>query len=136
MSSRTWCGTSITIRGKMNHNFYVYILSNKYQTVFYTGVTNNLFRRIIEHKIKTNDGFTNEYNVNRLVYYELFFNIKDAIAREKQLTRWRRLWKINLIERNNANWKDLAESIGVTQQILDSAKAGFNKKGDPGSRPG
>jgi putative endonuclease len=98
--------------------------------VFYTGVTNNLFRRIIEHKIKTNEGFTNDYNVNRLVHYELFFNIKDAIAREKQLKKWRRLWKMNLIEKNNANWDDLTESIGVTAKILESAKNFIHKKGD------
>jgi len=112
----------------MNYNFYVYILTNKHRTVFYTGVTNNLFRRIIEHKIKINEGFTNDYNVNRLVHYELFFNIKDAIAREKQLKKWRRLWKMNLIEKNNANWDDLTESLGVTAKILDSAKTFFKKK--------
>ena len=127
MSSRTWCGISFSNRGKMNYNFYVYILTNKHRTVFYTGVTNNLFRRIIERKIKINEGFTNDYNVNRLVHYELFFNIKDAIAREKQLKKWRRLWKMNLIEKNNANWDDLTESLGVTAKILDSAKTFFKK---------
>ena len=127
MSSRTWCGISFSNRGKMNYNFYVYILTNKHRTVFYTGVTNNLFRRIIEHKIKINEGFTNDYNVNRLVHYELFFNIKDAIAREKQLKKRRRLWKMNLIEKNNANWDDLTEALGVTAKILDSAKTFFKK---------
>ena len=68
----------------MNYNYYVYILTNIYRTVFYTGITNDLFRRIIEHKIKINEGFTNDYNVNRLVHYELFFNINDAITREKR----------------------------------------------------
>lgn len=107
----------------MNYNFYVYILTNKYHTTFYTGVTNDLFRRIIEHKIKVNEGFTNDYNVNRLVYFEHYFYIKDAIAREKQLKRWKRRWKIFLIEKTNAEWNDLAESIGVTDKILESAKA-------------
>ena len=108
----------------MNQNFYVYILTNRYHTTFYTGVTNDLFRRIIEHKIKFNEGFTNDYNVNKLVYFEHYFQISEAIAREKQLKRWKRRWKIALIEKDNAEWNDLAESIGVTETILESAKAG------------
>ncbi|MBR5413101.1 MAG: GIY-YIG nuclease family protein [Fibrobacter sp.] len=106
----------------MNYNFYVYILTNKYHTAFYTGVTNDLFRRVIEHKIKINEGFTNDYNVNRLVHYELFFNVNDAIAREKRLKRWNRQWKINLIEKTNANWIDLSESIGITEKNLICVK--------------
>ena len=105
-----------------SYNFYVYILTNQYRTTFYTGVTNDLCRRIIEHKIKINEGFTNDYNVNRLVYYELYFNISDAIAREKRLKRWNRLWKIELIEKMNANWTDLAESIGATSTIVENAR--------------
>jgi putative endonuclease len=115
----------------MNFNFYVYILTNKYRTAYYTGVTNDLCRRVIEHKIKINEGFTNDYNVNRLVHYELFFNIKDAIAREKRLKRWNRLWKINLIEKTNPNWIDLAESIGITTEIIANAKIIATRKGDP-----
>ena len=114
---------------KMNNNYYVYILTNKYHTVFYTGVTGDLFRRIIEHKIKRNQGFTNDYNVNRLVHYELFFNIDDAIKREKRLKRWNRPWKINLIEQDNAEWKDLAESIGITPEILERAGRSPTKSG-------
>lgn len=106
----------------MNNNYYVYILTNKYRTVFYTGVTNDLYRRIVEHKIKLNENFTSDYNVNQLVHYELFFNINDAIAREKRLKRWNRLWKINLIEITNPGWNDLAESIGVTADIVDNIK--------------
>lgn len=113
----------------MNNNYYVYILTNKYHTVFYTGVTGDLFRRIIEHKIKRNQGFTNDYNVNRLVHYELFFNIDDAIKREKRLKRWNRPWKINLIEKDNAEWKDLAESIGITPEILERAGRSPTKSG-------
>ena len=105
-----------------NYNFYVYILTNQYRTTFYTGVTNDLCRRIIEHKIKINEGFTNDYNVNQLVYYELYFNIGDAIAREKRLKRWNRQWKMELIEKTNADWHDLAESIGVTPAIVDNAR--------------
>ena len=115
----------------MNYNYYVYILTNKYHTVFYTGVTNDLYRRIIEHKIKINDGFTTDYRVNRLVHYELFFNVNDAIAREKRLKRWNRLWKINLIEKMNAGWDDLAESIGVTDEVLKNACACLAGKGGP-----
>ena len=115
----------------MNYNYYVYILTNKYHTVFYTGVTNDLYRRIIEHKIKMNDGFTSDYSVNRLVHYELFFNINDAIAREKRLKRWNRLWKMNLIEKTNASWDDLAESIGVTVEVLKNASVCLARKGDP-----
>ena len=91
----------------MNYNYYIYILTNIYRTVLYTGITNDLFRRIIEHKIKINEGFTNNYNINRLVHYELFFNINDAIAREKQLKGGSRASKIALIEGMNPEWKDL-----------------------------
>jgi len=119
----------------MNYNYFVYILTNKYHTVFYTGVTNNLCRRVIEHKIKQNRGFTNEYNVNKLVHYELFFNIEDAIAREKRLKRWNRQWKINLIEKTNACWNDLAELIGATHEAIENAKKHI-KKGDPRSSRG
>ena len=115
----------------MNYNFYVYVLTNRYHTVFYTGVTNDLYRRIIEHKIKINEGFTSDYNVNHLVHYELFFNINDAIAREKRLKRWNRQWKINLIEKTNPNWTDLAEFIGVTTEVLKTARISSTRKGGP-----
>ena len=114
----------------MNYNYYVYLLTNKYHTTFYTGVTNNLYRRIIEHKTKINKGFTNNYNVNRLVYYELHFSVNNAIAREKRLKKWNRAWKIKLIERSNAEWKDLAESIGVTTEIIEKAKKYVTRRGD------
>ena len=114
----------------MNYNYYVYILTNKYHTAFYTGVTNDLRRRIIEHKIKSNKGFTNDYNVNRLVYYELHFCVNNAIAREKRLKRWNRTWKINLIEKKNTEWKDLAESIGVPDEIIEKARKNAARRGD------
>lgn len=69
----------------MENNYYVYLLTTRDNSVFYTGVTNDLVRRVLEHKIHLNDGFTKKYNVTKLVYYELFFNIEDAIKREKQL---------------------------------------------------
>jgi putative endonuclease len=88
-------------------NYYVYILTNKSKT-FYIGVTNNLDRRIYEHKNKLIDGFTKKYNLDRLVYFEVFNNIEDAISREKQLKNWHRQWKINLVELVNKEWKDLS----------------------------
>jgi putative endonuclease len=115
-------GVEMPTRHIANYNFYVYILTNQYRTTFYTGVTNDLCRRIIEHKIKINEGFTNDYNVNQLVYYEHYFNIGDAIAREKRLNRWNRQWKMELIEKMNADWRDLAESIGVTPAMVENAR--------------
>ena len=88
-------------------NYYVYILTNKSKTL-YIGVTNNLDRRIYEHKNKLIDGFTKKYNLDRLVYFEVFNNIEDAISREKQLKNWHRQWKINLVESVNKEWKDLS----------------------------
>lgn len=118
-------------------NFYVYLLTNKYKTCFYIGVTNDLVRRIIEHKAKRNDGFTKKYNVSILVYYENFSQIEHAIAREKQLKRWHRLWKINLVDKNNAEWKDLSYSIGVTDEMVkNSANEFLQNKEIPARRPG
>ncbi len=74
----------------------------------YIGVTNNIERRLFEHKNKTVKGFTSRYNIDKLVYFEQFTDINEAIKREKQLKKWNRQWKIDLIEKNNAEWKDLA----------------------------
>ncbi len=87
--------------------YYVYILSNAYHTVFYTGVTNNLLRRCIEHRNKTNKGFTSKYNINKLVYFETFSSIDLAIQREKQIKKYHRQLKIQLINSINDNWVDL-----------------------------
>lgn len=92
--------------------YYVYILTNKTNHVLYTGVTNDLVRRIAEHKSGINEGFTKKYQVNKLVYYECFGEIKDAIAREKQIKKHLRSWKITLIENQNPQWQDLADTIG------------------------
>ncbi len=92
------------------HNYYVYILTNKNNTVLYTGVCHNLMRRIWEHKYKVNPkSFTARYNINKLVYYECFSDIKAAIAREKQIKGWLRIKKIALIESVNKEWKDLSK---------------------------
>jgi len=89
--------------------FYIYILASQKNGTLYIGVTNNLERRIFEHKKKMNPGFTSKYNVDKLVYFEAFGFIKDAITREKQLKKGNRQWIINLIEDENKDWKDLAE---------------------------
>ena len=89
-------------------NYYVYIMSSATGTL-YTGVTNNLERRVFQHKNKLMEGFTKKYNVNRLVYVEVFNDIRDAIGREKQIKGWRRSKKIELINSQNRNWKDLSE---------------------------
>ena len=87
--------------------YYVYILTNKSKTL-YTGVTNNLIRRMYEHKNKLVEGFTKKYNLTMLVYYELFNNINDAIRREKQIKGLLRKKKIALIEMINPKWEDLS----------------------------
>jgi putative endonuclease len=86
---------------------YVYILASKKNGVLYIGVTNDLLRRISEHKSGEVEGFTNRYHVKRLVYYEVFDDIRDAIQREKALKAWQRQWKIELIERDNPDWQDM-----------------------------
>ena len=92
----------------MNKEYYVYIMTNKSRTL-YTGVTNNLERRVYEHKHKLMTGFTSKYNITKLVYYEAGDNINVAIAREKQIKGWLRAKKIALIESVNPEWRDLSE---------------------------
>ena len=91
----------------MTRQYYVYIMAS-ISRVLYIGVTNNLRRRVKEHKAGEVDGFTKRYNVNRLVHFEMTSDIRSAIAREKELKRWRRSKKIALIEANNPGWKDLS----------------------------
>ena len=95
----------------MTKNYYVYIMTNKSRT-FYTGVTNNLERRVYEHKHKLIEGFTKRYNITLLVYYEVFSDIREAIAREEQVKDWRREKKIALIASMNPGWKDLSAESG------------------------
>ena len=85
-------------------------MTNKSKTL-YTGVTNNLVRRVYEHKNKLIEGFTKKYNINKLVYFELFDNPDDAIKREKQIKGWLRKKKIDLIESMNPEWKDLSNGL-------------------------
>jgi putative endonuclease len=87
--------------------YYVYIMTNKHNKVLYTGFTNNLARRVFEHREKLIEGFTSRYNINKLVYYETFDNPSDAIAREKQIKGGSRQKKTGLINSVNPEWKDL-----------------------------
>jgi putative endonuclease len=91
--------------------YCVYITTNFKNTVLYIGVTGNLPRRMHEHKNKLVKGFTEKYNVNKLIYFEQTEDIYSAIAREKQLKNWHRNWKINLINKLNPKWKDLTETL-------------------------
>jgi putative endonuclease len=88
---------------------HVYILTNTYHTVLYTGVTSDLYNRILEHKYKVHPGFTSKYNVHKLIYYEAFEDIKQAIAREKQIKAGSRQKKLDLINQMNPSWEDLFE---------------------------
>ena len=92
-------------------NYYVYILTNKPNGTLYIGVTNDLARRIYEHRNKLINGFTKKYNLKKLIYFEVFDRIEDAILREKRLKKWNRQWKIELIEKTNPNWIDLYERL-------------------------
>ena len=89
----------------------VYILASKRNGTLYIGVTSNLPKRAWEHREGFGDGFTKKYNVHRLVYYELFEDMQNAITREKRLKKWRRAWKIRLIEEKNPDWHDLWSQI-------------------------
>jgi putative endonuclease len=97
----------------MNKRFFVYILSNRRRGVLYVGVTNDLIRRLSEHKAKLVPGFTKTYGVVMLVYYEEYSSILEASAREAMLKRWRRAWKIELIDKFNPDWRDLADELAL-----------------------
>jgi len=91
----------------MSKHFYVYIMTNKDNSVLYTGVTSDLIRRVYEHKEKLIKGFTKKYNVTKLVYYEIFENSYDSITREKQIKAGSRKKKLDLINKFNKEWKDI-----------------------------
>ena len=95
----------------MNKQSYIYIMTNYDETVIYTGVTSDLIKRVYEHKNKLREGFTKNYNVTKLVYYEAFDDIENAIAREKQIKGGSRAKKLQLIKQFNPNWNDLYDSI-------------------------
>ena len=93
--------------------YYVYILASRLGGTIYIGVTSNLVRRVYQHREKLVKGFTQNYGVHRLVYYEAFGEIGAAIRREKQLKQWNRAWKVQLIEEKNPNWDDLYPKIAI-----------------------
>ena len=95
----------------MDKQFYVYILASKRNGTLYTGITSNLAQRIWQHKQNMIEGFTKKYDVKVLVYYEVHDNAESAITREKRIKKWRRSWKLRLIEDKNPHWKDLYEGI-------------------------
>ncbi|QIG96752.1 GIY-YIG nuclease family protein [Bradyrhizobium sp. 6(2017)] len=92
-------------------SYYVYILTNRIGGTLYIGVTNDLIRRVGEQKLKLVEGFTEKYDVARLVYFEVFDDVEQAIHREKRLKKWPRAWKISLIEKDNPDWIDLYPEI-------------------------
>ena len=91
--------------------YYVYLLASRKHGTLYIGVTNDLIRRVYEHKTHAVPGFTARYGVHLLVWFECYDDIVNAITREKELKKWRRDWKINLIERSNPEWCDLYQSL-------------------------
>ncbi len=95
----------------MSKHYYVYIMTNKHDTVLYTGVTNNLKRRVYEHKEMRGSGFTSKYNIDKLVYYEGTKDVRAAIAREKQIKGGSRKKKIDLVNRLNPEWQDLYDGV-------------------------
>lgn len=113
----------------------VYILTNKNNTTLYTGVTRDLQRRVAEHKLHLNKGFSDKYNTEKLVYYEVYDRLDVGIHREKQLKKWHRDWKEKLINDFNPEWKDLAEDIGVDAEFIQAVKDAYDNgqyiAGDP-----
>ena len=95
----------------MDKQYYIYIVTNKNNTVLYTGVTNDLRRRVYEHKEKVIKGFTKKYNITKLVYYEVFRDVKNAIRREKQIKGGSRAKKIELVNSRNSGWEDLYDRL-------------------------
>ncbi|APF17265.1 GIY-YIG nuclease family protein [Caldithrix abyssi] len=91
--------------------YFVYIMTNWNNKVMYVGITNNLMRRVYEHKNKLIDGFTKKYNINKLVYYETFQDVRAAIEREKEIKKWRREKKNKLVNTENPEWRDLSEDF-------------------------
>ncbi|MDA0176007.1 MULTISPECIES: GIY-YIG nuclease family protein [Mesoflavibacter] len=94
---------------KTQHQYYLYIISNKHNSTLYIGVTNDLERRMFEHKNKLVEGFSSKYGLDKLIYFEIYQYVNDAIKREKNMKKWKRQWKINLVEKDNPNWEDLSK---------------------------
>jgi putative endonuclease len=95
----------------MDQGYFVYVLANMPRGVLYVGVTNDLSRRIVEHRAKLVAGFTASYGITRLVHVEAYASVIEARSREHSLKRWRRAWKFELIEKDNPEWRDLSDDI-------------------------
>jgi putative endonuclease len=100
-------------RGNGEAAYHVYIMANRRNGTIYIGVTNDLLRRVYEHREGLVKGFTKRYGLKMIVYYEVFDSITNAIQRETSLKRWPRKWKLDLIEQRNPQWRDLYEEIGL-----------------------
>lgn len=111
----------------MERNPAVYIMASAFHGTIYAGVTSNLLQRIYQHRTGATRGFTSEYGIKRLVWFEMHGDMEHAIRREKQLKNWHREWKVEMIEAANPTWRDLAEDFGFEPLI---------QKVDPGSSPG
>jgi putative endonuclease len=94
-------------------SYYVYILASRKDGAIYVGITNDIVRRIYEHRIKAVRGFTSKYNITRLVWFEIYDDPISAISREKELKKWKRAWKVQLVDAQNPQWNDLYESICI-----------------------
>jgi putative endonuclease len=97
----------------MKENFYVYIMASHRRGTLYVGVTSNLPKRVYEHKNGMVEGFTKEYSVHRLVYYEVANDAETALLRERQMKKWNRAWKLRLIEEQNPDWTDLYDGLTI-----------------------
>ena len=100
-----------SVQNILMKSYYVYILTNKNNRVFYVGVTSNMIKRAYEHKNKLIEGFSSKYNLSKLVYFEDTASVETALEREKKLKKWRRDFKINLISKTNPDWHDLYDDI-------------------------
>ena len=115
----------------MAKDAFVYFMANTHNTTLYVGVTNDLLRRVAEHKAHINKGFTDKYNCDKLVYYEEIESFDTAIEREKKLKKQKREWKNCLVESINPEWNDLSVSLGLTQDYVDSIKEHYRlERGD------
>ncbi|MBI5402839.1 MAG: GIY-YIG nuclease family protein [Ignavibacteriae bacterium] len=109
------------------YTYYVYILTNKNNTVFYTGFTNNLLRRVSEHKLKITEGFTKKYRIIKLVYFECFTDVYSAIKREKRLKKWNREWKLEIIKKENPTLRDLIYDY-ITESEINELESFLKEK--------
>ncbi len=107
-----------------DYNFWVYIMTNEHETVLYIGMTNDLAKRVSEHRAREIAGFTANYRCKKLIYYEHCTDVRDAIAREKQLKKWSRSKKVALIKKMNQYWLDLAPKVLGEEQGMPTLQAG------------